>query len=256
MNRIKITIIILLFIASMSVCAFAQRIPAPRNYVNDFAGVIDDGVERELNALITNVQKKTGAQIAVAVIDTLDGYTIEGYAVKMFEEWGIGEKGKDNGVLIVVALKEDIRRIEVGYGLEGAIPDGAAGSIIREYIAPQVRAGDVTAGVRDGVVAVADRIMRENGMTLRDLSGGGTYSTQRSGGTRELTTAQKIFSLIFGIFMLIMFIRHPSLFLLLLLGGGRGGGWSGGSMGGIGGGFGGGFGGFGGGMSGGGGASG
>ncbi len=229
--------------------AAAQEFPRPSAYVNDFAGVLDETTINELNRILGAVENRTGAQITVAIVQSIEPLAIEDYAVKLFESWGIGKKGKDNGVLILVAMKERRIKIEVGYGLEGAVPDGVAGSIIDNDISPRFKQGDFSGGVRAGVQQVASYVLKEYNLTLDDVAAG--YQQSEPVG-KQPNIFQKIAGLIFLIFMIILFIKHPTLFLLLLFSGGRGGGWSSGRSGG----FGGGFGGFGGGMSGGGGASG
>lgn len=108
----------------------------------------------------------SGAQIAVVMIDSLSGANIEDYANALFREWGIGDRTKNNGVLMLVARSDREMRIEVGYGLEGAIPDSVAGRIIRNTMAPRFSAGDFDGGVRDGFNAVATRAAAEYGIAL------------------------------------------------------------------------------------------
>jgi len=260
-NRYKLPLFAVALAAFVALCfaprAAAQQIPRYTNYVNDYAGVLDPSAVRQLNALLDAVDRQTTAQVAVAVVSSVKPSTIEGYAVKMFKEWGIGTREKDNGVLLLIAVDDRKMKIEVGYGLEGAIPDSVAGRIIRDKIAPYFKNNQYSQGVAAGVEAIVMEILDEYNMTPADLSANYRPSsrTVSSGGPQSL--AQKIFGIIFTIAMIILFIRHPQLFLLFLLGGMLGGGRRGGfGGGGMGGGFGGGFGGFGGGMSGGGGASG
>jgi len=144
-------------------------------------------------------------------------------------------------------------RIEVGYGLEGAIPDGLAGSIITDTIAPYFKESRFDDGLKAGVNAVAEKILTENNIDPAEFlsSYGSDVSSAPPPKAIKLNLFQKIIGLIIAIFLIILFIKNPGLFFLLLFSGRGGGGWSSG-----GGGFSGGFGGFGGGMSGGGGASG
>ncbi len=250
---------ILFVIAASLACsnhASAQSYPQFRGYVNDYAGVMDRGTKAQLEQLLAELDRQTTAQVAVAVVDSIAPETIEMYAVRLFKKWGVGTAKKDNGLLIVVAMKERKIKIEVGYGLEGAVPDSTAKFIIDNRMTPLFKAGRPGEGIRAGVEACVVEVLKEYGMTPQDLVSG-YQSAQRGMGSaqpRTMSIGKRIFSIIFTIFMIGLFIRHPSLFLLLLFSGGMGGGrgWSGGG----GGGFGGGFGGFGGGMSGGGGASG
>lgn len=117
--------------------------PQPVGYVNDFAGVIDDESKKKMEEIIKFIEEKTGAEIAVVTIKTLEGESIEMFANKLFQQWGIGKKGKDNGVLILISLKEKKIRIEVGYGLEDILPDGLCGEIIRKDNGAFSKSGEI-----------------------------------------------------------------------------------------------------------------
>jgi uncharacterized protein len=232
--------------------------------VNDFANVIDPADEQRLDEMIRSLQAASGDAVVIATVETAAPYaTPRDYAVKLFENRGsgIGTRGKDNGVLILVALKERRVEIEVGYGLEEFITDGFAGETSRDYIAPQFRTGRYGAGLLAGTSRIINRIAERRNI---ELSGVPRPAERRRPPFRIPVP------LIIAIFIAIMLLsrrrRGPR--------GGRrywgGGGWSGwssgvgpfgggawtrGGFGGGfgGGGFGGGFGGFGGGRSGGGG---
>jgi len=139
-------------------------------YVNDFAGILDDASSSDLEALIAGIERNTGAEIAVVTIDTLEGITIEEYAVVLFELWGIGKAEEDNGLLILVALMERQVRIEVGYGLEGVITDLEAGRIIDEIIVPNFKEEDYSRGVYDAVVTISNQIYGEEDLALEERS--------------------------------------------------------------------------------------
>ena len=259
-------------LAMTSVAAIAQPPPVLTEPVNDFAGVIDAGSKRELERRIRALQEATGDAVVIATVKTYkpDYADIREYAVKMFENQGrgIGERGKDNGVLIVLAVDDRQMATEVGYGLEGTIPDGYAGQI-RDMMRDDFRAGAYGAGLLKGVTTLINRIAEERGVSLQDVP--------RHQRPRQVTVpASADWVRCAGPLLLLV------LFLMLSRGGRRrrrrwgGGPWSGwnsgvgpfgGTMGGFGGGFGGfggggfgggggGFGGFGGGRSGGGGAAG
>ena len=137
----------MLFVASS---ALAQpQPPELTRPVNDFAGVIDADSARQMESLIRSLQETTGDVVVVATIDSLDGEDINQYAVKMFENRGkgIGQNGKDNGLLVLVAIKDRSVKIEVGYDLEQFITDGFAGETIREEMAPRFRRGAYGAGL-------------------------------------------------------------------------------------------------------------
>ena len=142
---------------------YAQDIDYPdyTGYVNDFAGLMDSASISDLETLIDGVEKNTGAEIAVVTIDSLEGITIEEYAVELFEYWGIGKADEDNGILVLVALLDREVRIEVGYGLEGVITDLEAGRIIDDIIVPNFKEENYNRGIYDAVVTISNQIYGE-----------------------------------------------------------------------------------------------
>ena len=143
----------------------AQTLPAPSGAVNDFATVLTDESRRSLTALIEGVERDTTAEIAVATVPSLDSVSVNEYANKLFKAWGVGQQAKDNGVLVLVAPTEREIHIEVGYGLEGVLPDGLAGAIIREEFVPRFREGDFNGGIVRGVTRVADILRKAETLT-------------------------------------------------------------------------------------------
>lgn len=164
MRRLALIGLILL---SASLAVAAEKVfPSPAGYVNDFAGIIDISSKEKLGSLLADIEKSGVAEIAVVTIQSAEdlGFAdIEEAAVRIFEEWGIGKKGKDNGILVITAIKERKVRIEVGYGLEGEIPDGAAGEIIRTGIAPYFKEKRFGDGLYNGVLLIAERIKIDTG---------------------------------------------------------------------------------------------
>jgi uncharacterized protein len=146
--------------------AEARKWPEPRGYVSDFAGIIDPASADSIDALALELKEKTGAELAVVTIQDLGGESIDPAAVELFEQWGIGAKGKDEGVLILLAVAERRVKIEVGYGLEGILPDGRCGSIIRLVMGPDLHADRFGAGLQRGAEAVAGVIAQDRGVTL------------------------------------------------------------------------------------------
>jgi uncharacterized protein len=144
----------------------ARTWPAPTGYVSDFAGVIDEASADSMSALAQELDAKTGAQVAVVTIESLEGETIDPVAVELYHAWGIGSKQKDEGALILLARQERRVRIEVGYGLEGIIPDGRAGSIIRNVMGPDLHADRFGPGLLRGVQAIAAIVAADRGVTL------------------------------------------------------------------------------------------
>lgn len=132
--------------------AFAYVNPGnPTGFVNDFANVLSAGERSALEQTLQQNKQETGNEIAVVTVPNLGGDTVENFAEKLFQEWGIGEEGKDNGALLLVAIEDRAVRIEVGYGLEGALTDSIAGRIIRNDMTPQFREGNYYEGIAKAV---------------------------------------------------------------------------------------------------------
>lgn len=243
----------------ISAVAIAQNIPPrpnPPKLVNDLAGVLSPDEEARLEKKLVAYDDSTSTQVAVVLIKTLNDYPIEEYALKLFRDWGIGNKKTNNGVLIVAAIDDRKIRIEVGYGLEGAVPDITANHIIRDDIGPNFRSENYYEGLDKATTSVIQAAT-------------GEYKAPQNYRTRKSTGGKSIFGSIIVFIIIIIVLANinrrggggmmsrrgfrgfgPTVFWpggWTGGGGGGGGGWSGG---------GGGFGGFGGGSSGGGGASG
>lgn len=250
-NMTKIFFILVLLIA-VPLTAQAQaesNIPSYRGYVNDFASVIDSADERAIGTVAQELDSKTTAQIAVVTLPTTKPVSIEQYAVQLFKEWGIGKKGKDNGILILMAVDDKTVRIETGYGLEGAIPDAVASQIINRIMIPQFKQGNYSKGLLLAVVSVAQLIAKEYNITLSSAK---EYATQLDASRYNPMEGFMPLFIILGCWIFLMIITKYTNKKYKRKGGmwyagpgyyGRGG-------------FGGGFGGFGGGLSGGGGATG
>ena len=225
----------------------SRDFPRPTGAVNDFAGVISTRYKQAMESLAREVLEKTGTSVVVATVQDVGGDDPDDYANRLYEAWGIGAKGEDKGVLIFLAVRERRVRIETGYGVEGILPDGLAGEILDRYVIPPLKAGDYDKGLSSAMAAVSSVIAKEAGVELT-----GVAQTRRQPQPSR-NSGGSVFSLV--MFLLVMFLLLgtrqgrrllPFIFLMLLMGSGRGGGFGG---------FGGGgFGGFGGGMSGGGGA--
>jgi uncharacterized protein len=255
----------------LSLVPFAfQEPPLLTAPVNDFANVIDEGSERELERRILALQKATGDVVVVATVPTFEPYAdIKEYAVKMFENHGkgIGERAKDNGLLIVVAVKDRRVGIEVGYGLEPYITDGFSGQTIREAILPAFRGGQYGRGLINGTTRIINRIAEQRGVQLTDVPQAAVPERRPA---RDTGGGFPIGLLvIIAILAIILISGRTRRRRRRYWGGGPWSGWNsgvgpfggnsggfGGGFGGFGGGGGGGFGGFGGGRSGGGGATG
>ncbi|MFH0839053.1 MAG: TPM domain-containing protein [Candidatus Omnitrophota bacterium] len=144
-----------------SLLAYAENTPRPAGWVNDFAGVISPEYKNKLTSLIDEVEQKTTAEIFVATVTSIAPYDEKAYARGLFDTWKPGKKDKDNGVLVLVAIKERRWRIETGYGVEGVLPDGLCGEIGRSYIVPYLKTGDYSKGIYYGVAAIA-KVISQN----------------------------------------------------------------------------------------------
>src|SRR5258708_18444733 len=119
----------------------------PTGYVNDFSSTLDASSKQSLEVYCANLERVTGVQMAIVLVPTLDGEPIEDVANRLYREWGIGKKGKDEGILIMLAVKDRKSRAEIGYGVEPIISDGAAGGILRQ-IRPILQQGNYGGGRR------------------------------------------------------------------------------------------------------------
>ena len=254
--KIKPAIFFVLLSLILGTAAVGQvaEVPAlPPDPVVDLAGIIDDSIQTKLNRYLRELEQKTTAQMAILTVKNLQGQSLEEFSISIaHDKWKLGQKGKDNGVLLVIALNERKYRIEVGYGLEGILPDSLVGSIGRQYLVPYFRKGDYSSGIYAATLAIANKIAQEAGVKITGMPAVNKVPPvgdhQKSSGFLG-----KIISLVFFLVILIIFIKNPRSFLALMLLsalGGRRGYWgsSGGGFGGGGfGSFGGGGGGFGGG---------
>ena len=245
--RSTVALLIALLLSVAAIPAAAQDLPEPSGFVNDFAGVIDPGDEQRMTALAEAVQEATGAEIAVAVVDSVEPFgTVEEYSIRLASAWGVGGAEDDSGVLLVLALEEREVRIEVGYGIEGAIPDGRAGEILDTAVLPALQQGNYGEGLYAGMQQVAGIIAEEYDVDLGEY-GAAAPAARSNGGSSSGGGGRLLYMLV-----LMFFLGGGRFFLpLLFLTGGRGffgGGFGAGAGGG-------GFGGFGGGGFGGGGAS-
>lgn len=201
-------------------CALAARAVdwkalRPQGYVSDFAGVIDPAARARLDAYCGMVERATGAQIALVAIPSLEGEPIEDVANTVFRAWGVGQKGKDEGILLLLAIGDRRDRLEVGYGLEPILPDGLDGSILRE-MRPALRQGDYADALAAAAQTIGETIARAKNVTLS-----GTLQRR----VQESPAARIPWPLVIG-----------GVFVLLwLIGSGRprgysGGGWRGGGL--------------------------
>ena len=164
MKRINSAVFIFLCIF---LCAFnALAIPRPTDdiYVNDFANVLSEETKNNIIARSGALDKDTSAQLVVVTIQSLEGESIDNYALNILRDWGIGDKEKNNGVLLLLSIEDRQVKIEVGYGLEGAINDAKAGRILDEYGIPYFQANDWNNGTDKVYIMLLNEIYKEYGM--------------------------------------------------------------------------------------------
>lgn len=225
-----------------TLAAAQGSLPKPAGRVTDLANVIEAATEAEITSRLQRLEDQTTHEIAVATVTSLDGMTVDDYKVRLFKEWGVGQEKKDNGVLIVVAPNEREIGIEVGYGLEGVLPDGLAGQIIRENFIPRFRDNDYNGGIRDGTARIADVVEKQQVLSAEEiarLNGGGSGGSDvvlqwilipflglfvtvgaglLGGGLRAKETFLRLFGAIFGgIPLLIALVVFPRLTALTLV---------------------------------------
>jgi uncharacterized protein len=235
-KALKLFLLILLVWAYPALAgAVTPPIPAhPSQYVVDLARVIDAQNTARLNAMLRDLEAKTTAQMVVLTINSLDGEPLESFSHQTAVKWRIGQKGKDNGVLLTVVVKDHKYRIEVGYGLEGTLPDSLVGSLGRQYLVPNFRKGDYAAGILATVRAISEQIAPG-----KVLAGGAAVpKPARQAAAQKSGLAGWVTLILVIVFIILLILVRPGFFLFFLgffLGGGGGGWSSGGGFGGSGG---------------------
>lgn len=205
-------------------------------YVQDYADVISPNSEKIIYSLGRELDAKTTAQVTVLTLPTLDGEPIESYTLNVLRSWGIGNKDKNNGVLIVVATQDRQSRIEVGYGLEGALPDGLTGRIQDQTMLPFFREEQYDKGIVNGYAATAATVAQEYNVKLNGVSYNPPAQKQQSDSlplwAELLLGAAVLVLLIIDNLFFGGFITRMLIFSLFRGGRGGGGGFGGGSGGG------------------------
>ena len=160
MKRIRKVFLMAIF---LTLCAYANAVSRPSEnlYVNDFANVLNDETKNYITAQGRTLAEKSKAQVVVLTVKNLEGKTIEDYAINVFREWGIGDKDKNNGVLLLLSIEDRKVKIEVGYGLEGAINDGKAGRILDQYGVQYFKNSDWNMGVYKVYSSLIEEVYKE-----------------------------------------------------------------------------------------------
>lgn len=137
----------------------------PNGSITDKANLLPSSTEQRLRSVLDGLEEQTGAALVVVTLPSMEGGQIDDFTNRLFEAWGVGQKGNDNGVMFLIAVKERKMRIEVGYGLEGVIPDGLAGSIRDQYVVPYFKKNQMGTGIESGTQALASIIAEHYGLT-------------------------------------------------------------------------------------------
>ena len=182
-------LLILLLILASPALASEPKFPPLTGRVVDDAGVLDTWTQSELTDMLAAHERATGEQVVVVTLDSLQGYTIEDYGYQLGRHWGIGQKGKNDGALLIVAPKEHKVRIEVGYGLEGTLTDAACATIIQSYILPSFKRGDYNAGILAGVTSML-QVLGGNPAGMGETATSPVESNSAPAGFGSLSTLQ------------------------------------------------------------------
>jgi uncharacterized protein len=224
MKRLSLSLVLLLVCSGVAFAAL--HFPPLTGRVVDEAHVLSSYAVASLNQQLAEYENGTTNQVVVVTLPNLQGDSIEDYGYQLGRAWGIGQKGKNNGMLLIVVPSEHKVRIEVGYGLEGTLTDSDSSVIINQIILPDLRAGHMEQGITDGTTAI-----------LSALGGKGVPLQSGSQTQPQSSVASDIFTLLALVLFIILAVRHPFLTLFLLntmtsrsgsSGIGGGGGFSGG----------------------------
>lgn len=234
-KTLKLVIVLLLcflLAPGLTLVTRGAGLPSPTSdfYINDFANILDSETERYIANAAATLENKTTAQLVVVTMTNIGDQTFEHYTIDLFRKWGIGSKDKNNGVMIFLDLEGRRSRIEVGYGLEGALSDGKTGRIQNDYMVPYFEKNDFDEGIRQGFNALLVEIYKEYNIDIDSISG---FETPVKG-EEEHTIPTPV--VIAGIILLVILISIDFKFtggiftltiLRILFRGGRGGGGGG-----------------------------
>lgn len=228
-------LIILIFVSNINVYGAEIKLPEPSRYfyVYDEANIIDEYLEAYIINTNEQLYNKTGAQIVVATLNSLNGNSEQEVAVQLFRKWGIGSKDKNNGILMLIAPNEKRLWIEVGYGLEGPLPDGKVGEIRDKQIFPYFKDNDYNTGILKGFDSILSEVVKEYNIGSFDSAEIGRNYDDYSENSRNNLSGIKPILIVIGIiiFLFIDFRFFGGMLTMMLLrsssrggfGGGRGG---------------------------------
>lgn len=171
MKKLKVTLVFsLVFAVLLTAFAAAVDYPKPTGnfFVNDFADVISEADEREIQKIGEDLYKQTTAQAVVVTVNTLNGQNVDDYTLRLANEWGVGDEKKDNGVVLLLAVSERKVSIKTGYGLEGCLPDGKTGRILDNYGVPYFAEDNFSEGLLQSYKALTAAVYEEYDTTPKD----------------------------------------------------------------------------------------
>ena len=218
--------VILVLVVSLRLWADEVIPPPPAVYFNDYAGVVSAGTAAQLNQTLENFERQSSDQILVAIYPKMQSdSSIDDYTVRVARSWQVGQKGKNNGAVLFVFVQDHKMFLEVGYGLEGVLPDALCKRIIDEEITPRFKAGDFDGGLTAGVQAILAAVKGE-------YQGNGTTAAEHVRHLKEILPT--VFSMAVLIFILFVFVRgglRGGGYSVWMMGsGGSSGGWGGGGF--------------------------
>lgn len=192
-RRGKLSLSLALFACA---CAFSVRALEPpplTGRVVDRAGILSQEKKSQIESYLQSLEESSGIQLAVLTVPSLEGGDIASFSIKVAQSWALGQSGKDNGALLVVAMREKKIRIEVGYGLEGKLTDTKCGLIIRNVISPKFQSGDFAGGIMEGVRNIGGVAADDEALVSKSVA------KEKSGGASELIAAL-VFMFVFILF--------------------------------------------------------
>ena len=237
----KVAWLVLIAFVILGTVGFAEPkippVPTSSFYVQDYAGVLTVDTKNRINSLGSQLAAKTKAQVVVVTVKTLEGTPSSEYALAVLRTWGIGDKTLNNGLVMLIAVSDRQSRIEVGYGLEGALPDAKTGRIQDMYMVPYFQKGDYDKGILNGYLALVDEVAKEYKLELKaETKPVAPPSVSAESWWDQLPWWMQILIIVCGLLLLVidwMFFGGRITFLILsMFRGGRGGGSSGGGYGG------------------------
>jgi uncharacterized protein len=218
-KRTSLLLRLLLLLIAATLPSFAEKvatIPAPTGYIDDYADVFSSPAKSEMEDLSRELHNKTKAQVFVVTVNTTEGEPVETFANELFAKWKIGEKKTDRGVLMLFAIKDHKRWIEVGYGLEGILNDAKVGDIGRTMI-PALRAANYDEAVSDGLRQVTQIIANDAGVTLDALANSAEDQTSAPAPVTGPPPSSASVKPSATLFLAILFMLLPPVFIVCFL---------------------------------------